>query len=237
MARSFPRAFLTYDDLVSFGTQVANDQTALDADLARTHAAGLAIADQLVPTKWLFGLRNGLDARPEQLAQGTLRAQLADLATHEQDLVAAGARLQRTSGPWMLPVAGEITQEFGPTDVWLEPSAEWQGVAYAHFHNGVDIAAPWGSPVLAPAAGRVAFAGYMSDGALVVVLAHDGGRVSLYAHLADGDGWAPPVAAGQTVKAGERIGSIGVTGMSTGPHLHWSVYERGSVVDPLSLTH
>lgn len=235
-ARSFPRAFSTYDDLVSFATQIAHDQTALDADLERTHADGLAAADRLVPAPWSFGLRIGVDAHAERVVQRDLRATLAELAAHEQALVAAGARLERSPGPWTVPLQGELTQPFGPTDVWLEPSGTWQGVSYAHFHNGVDIAAPWGTPVVAAADGRVAFAGYMSDGAMVVVLAHDGGRVSLYAHLADGEGYAPPVAAGQTVKAGDRIGSIGLTGMSTGPHLHWSAYADGALVDPLSLT-
>ncbi len=237
-ARSYPRGFGSYDDLVAFATQVAHDQTALDTDLNRTHADGWAIDDLLTPAQPFRGgiLYAEAEVKARRAVDAELRARLEALASQERQLVAAGARLEPPDAAWRMPAAGALTQPFGPTGLRLEPGRVWGGVPYAHFHNGVDIGAPWGSPVVAPADGRVAFVGHMGDGAEVVVLAHAGGRVSLFAHLADVAGWSPPVVAGDTVKAGDRIGSIGTTGVVTGAHLHWSVYADGALVDPLSLT-
>ena len=110
----------------------------------------------------------------------------------------------------------------------------YDGTAYAHFHEGVDIAGEWAAPVVAPARGRVVFVGQMSDGAEIVVLAHDGGVVTLYAHL-DASASPPPVQAGDEVAAGQRIGTVGLTGITTGEHLHWAAWRDGQLIDPLSL--
>jgi murein DD-endopeptidase MepM/ murein hydrolase activator NlpD len=109
----------------------------------------------------------------------------------------------------------------------------YKGVLYPHFHEGVDIVAPAGTAVLASARGRVVFAGRMGDGAVVVVLAHDNGLVSLYAHLLDGT-LGPTVKAGDIVEAGGRVGMVGLTGLTTGYHLHWAVYRNGEAIDPLA---
>jgi len=131
------------------------------------------------------------------------------------------------------PLVGEISQPFGPTSVSLEPARLYRGVSYPHFHEGIDILDPAGTAIVAPARGRVVFAGVMADGAEVVVLAHDNGLVSLYAHLQVGP-LAPPVKAGDIVQAGDRIASVGLTGLTTGYHLHWAVYKNGEPIDPLS---
>jgi murein DD-endopeptidase MepM/ murein hydrolase activator NlpD len=107
-------------------------------------------------------------------------------------------------------------------------------VYYAHFHDGIDIGAEMYSPVVAAAAGRVVWVGHLPDGAMVVLIAHVGGLVSLYGHL--DDGVAPPrVAAGDRVERGQIIGAIGMTGMTTGPHLHFTVWRDGEVIDPFSI--
>ena len=87
---------------------------------------------------------------------------------------------------------------------------------------------------LASARGLVVFAGTMSDGAEVVVIAHDSGIVSMYAHL-DNRVFPVPVKAGDTIQAGDRIGNVGLTGNTTGAHLHWSVWRNGELIDPLSM--
>jgi len=150
-----------------------------------------------------------------------------------RQLVADGA-VVATPASWRLPLLGEDTQDFGPTPYRYEPPLTYRGVYYRHFHTGTDIATAWGTPILAPARGVVVFAGTMGDGAEVVVLTHDSGLVSMYAHL-DNRVFPVPVNAGETVEAGDRIGNVGLTGVTTGAHLHWSVWQNGELIDPLSM--
>jgi murein DD-endopeptidase MepM/ murein hydrolase activator NlpD len=135
---------------------------------------------------------------------------------------------------WSLPVRGAITQAFGPTTLALEPPRLYRGVYYAHFHDAVDFAARLGQPVLAAAEGRVTFVGHLSDGAMVVLIAHPGGFVSVYAHL-DDTFRRPPVRIGDAVNSGQVIGFVGLTGITTGPHLHFAVLSGGQPIDPLAL--
>jgi murein DD-endopeptidase MepM/ murein hydrolase activator NlpD len=144
------------------------------------------------------------------------------------------AAMPPADGAWMTPVQGELTQGFGKTTYRGEPARTYEGVYYAHFHDGLDIAAAMYSPVVAAAPGRVVWVGHLPDGAMVVLIAHIGGLVSLYAHL--DDGIAPPrVAAGDQVQEGQIIGAIGMTGMTTGPHVHFVVWRNGELIDPLSV--
>ena len=123
---------------------------------------------------------------------------------------------------------GRITQGFGPTSFALEPSRCFEGKCYDHFHDGLDIAAALGTPVLAIAAGRVTIASRMPDGAVVVEIEHAPGVVSRYGHLQPG----LRVRVGQSVAAGHVIGSVGLTGNTTGAHLHFEIYSSGEPVDP-----
>lgn len=124
---------------------------------------------------------------------------------------------------------GWISQGFGPTSFALEPAGCFEGKCYPHFHDGIDIAAPLGTPVRAIAAGRVTIARRLSDGAVVVEIEHSPGVLSRYGHLEPG----PAVRVGESVSAGELVGSIGLTGNTTGPHLHLEIYASGEPVDPL----
>ena len=127
-------------------------------------------------------------------------------------------------------VGGRVTQGFGPTSLALEPPRCWRGRCYAHFHDGLDIAAPLGTPVVAIAAGMVTLAGRVADGAVVVMVDHGGGVTSLYGHLQPG----LPVRVGDDV-AGQVVGWVGMTGNTTGPHLHLEVTDAGEPVDPLTV--
>jgi len=138
------------------------------------------------------------------------------------------------AGAWSLPVRGVLTQPFGPTSFELEPPATYKGVSYAHFHAAIDLAAPLGTPVTAASDGVVAFVGHLPDGAMIVLIAHAGGYVSEYAHLDDTFA-LPPVKAGQAVNAGQVIGFIGLTGITTGAHLHFAVMKDRAPIDPLGL--
>jgi len=97
-------------------------------------------------------------------------------------------------------------------------------------HNGIDYAAPIGTLVKAPCDGIVKEAGYSRSNGKFVVLKHDGGYESLYAHLSDNS----PSKVGSFVQCGSVIGKVGSTGMSTGPHLHFGVKKNGHFINPNS---
>ena len=101
-----------------------------------------------------------------------------------------------------------------------------------YYHKGVDYAGGYGSPVVAPAAGMIRLVGRESEGfhvhGNIVGIDHGQGVISVFMHLQDID-----VAEGTMVKAGQRIGTIGSTGASTGPHLHWGLYVNQVAVDPV----
>jgi murein DD-endopeptidase MepM/ murein hydrolase activator NlpD len=118
-----------------------------------------------------------------------------------------------------------VTQSFGCTSVAFEPID--LSCPSRHFHSGIDLAAPEGTPVHAAAAGiaRVAVGpGY----GIHVIVTHDARSQTLYGHLS-----AAVILTGQAVARGELIGLVGSTGLSTGPHLHFEVRVQGAPVDPL----
>ncbi len=95
------------------------------------------------------------------------------------------------------------------------------------FHSGLDIAAPQGTPVKAAMYGRVVDTGYDTNSGNYIIISHHGGYKTLYAHLD-----VIRVKPGTAVKTGDRIGDVGSTGLSTGSHLHFSVYKYGVTVNP-----
>jgi len=117
-----------------------------------------------------------------------------------------------------------IAQGFGPSPYPFEPAYG----GYPHFHTGIDLSGPYGTPIVAAADGVVAAADLSTVGyGNHVILAHAGGLLTLYGHLE-----AVLVKAGDAVKAGQVIGLLGSTGNSTGPHCHFEVRVNGTPVDP-----
>jgi murein DD-endopeptidase MepM/ murein hydrolase activator NlpD len=166
-------------------------------------------------------------AAAQEAARGLAR--IGSLAPEQLAGISSGAA-------FIAPMVGGVSQGFGPTDFGLEASRSVDGVFYPHFHTGLDITAPVGTPVHAAADGVVAVAAVSTgpDGQMIgygeyVVIAHPGGFASLYGHLS-----ALAVHAGDTVHQGEIIGYCGSTGNSTGPHLHFEVRVNGDPVDPMA---
>ena len=117
-----------------------------------------------------------------------------------------------------------ISQGFGPSHLALEPPY----AGYAHFHTGIDLVEPFGSPVFAADDGVVALVGSSSQGyGRYVVIAHSGGLDTLYGHLS-----TAVVKVGQVVVQGQTIGLEGSTGNSTGPHLHFELRIKQQPIDP-----
>ena len=98
-------------------------------------------------------------------------------------------------------------------------------------HNGVDFAAPRGTPVRAVANGRVTCAGWEGGFGRLVRIDHPGAYSTEYAHL---HSIAKGIRVGGRVKRGQKIGSVGSTGLATGPHLHFGLFKNGRYVNPLS---
>ena len=132
------------------------------------------------------------------------------------------------------PVAGYVSQPFGPTAFTLEPPITYDGIFYPHFHTGLDIAAPLDTPLHAAAGGVVLLAtssvdvtGHLAGYGNYVVIGHSGGFMTLYGHLD-----RLLVSPGQYVQPGDVIGLLGSTGWSTGPHVHFEIRKNGMYTDP-----
>lgn len=176
-------------------------------------AATLEVADGGFPREVL--------PLPPETSRLLLDAQAIEQENQALATAHASFRPERLwQGPWVLPAQGPFSDPFGLM----------RSLAGGPFspHSGLDIAAPEGAPVVAPARGVVVLAQPLHLRGLSVVIDHGAGVVSGYHHLS-----SLAVTAGQVVEQGEAIGAVGSTGLSTGPHLHWEVVVQGVRVDPL----
>jgi murein DD-endopeptidase MepM/ murein hydrolase activator NlpD len=150
-------------------------------------------------------------------------ADLRRIAKEQQQLSAALAHWSDTvvlAEPFLLPVTGQFSSAFGLQRYFNDQPRKP--------HSGLDIVAPQGTPVRAPGPGRVVEAGAYFFNGNTILLDHGQGLVTMYCHL---DQIA--VTLGQQVTRGEIIGTVGMTGRVTGPHLHWSVSLNRTMVEPL----
>lgn len=128
------------------------------------------------------------------------------------------------SGAFIVPAVGPITGTFGD-------GRSYNGGPVSSRHSGTDFGSPEGTPVVAAATGRVAWAGYLATRGNSVMIDHGAGVFTGYHHLSRID-----VVIGQDLVLGQEVGAIGTTGLSTGPHLHWELVVGGINVDPLPWT-
>ncbi|WP_095080746.1 M23 family metallopeptidase [Mesorhizobium sophorae] len=120
------------------------------------------------------------------------------------------------------PVNGVMTSTFGPRKHPI--------LGTVRIHKGVDWAAPVGTPIEAAFDGEITFQGDGGSYGNLVKISHGNGRETRYAHMQK---FAVAAGVGTKVKAGDIIGYIGTTGLSTGPHLHFELYQNGEAIDPL----
>jgi murein DD-endopeptidase MepM/ murein hydrolase activator NlpD len=154
-----------------------------------------------------------VDPLPEDMKRidaETARTETA-LSTFSEDLL--------PSWRWAAPVPGERSSSFGLRRVFNgQPRNP---------HSGMDIAAPTGTPIHSPAAGRVVEAGDFFFNGQTLFVDHGQGVLTMYCHLSRID-----VKVGDRVETGQTLGLVGATGRVTGPHLHWGVAVNRALVDP-----
>ncbi len=160
----------------------------------------------------------------------TLDPDKAELYPTEKELNAVGHNLHIATdhklwkGKFVYPSKAMRSSPFGV-------KRSYNGGPVDSYHKGLDFAGNMGSPVYAPADGKVSLTGYEKDGFVVhgntIILDHGQSVTSIYMHLSKID-----VKEGQEVKQGDKIGEVGHTGISTGPHLHWGVYLSGISTEP-----
>lgn len=124
------------------------------------------------------------------------------------------------SSPGGLPISGRLSSQYGLRVHPIMGGMRW--------HNGVDLAAPAGTPIRATSAGVVSRADWTGGYGLLVELDNGAGLQTLYGHMS-----RIAVSAGQKVQMGDVLGYVGSTGLSTGPHVHYEVRRDGRSVDPL----
>lgn len=191
--------------------------------LAVTAASGFSLSSELAvaPRSWRIESVN-VARRPGKLPDAEFKVR------REAELIRIGAARAKGSdaGGWrqtmLWPAGGRVSGEFGSQRIYRgEPGA---------YHAGIDLAAPQGAEIRAPADGVVTLAArdapFTLEGHLLI-LDHGMGLTSAFLHCSD-----LVVQEGDTVVQGQLIGHVGMTGRATGPHLHWALTWRGRRLDP-----
>ena len=173
-----------------------------------------------------IGKRYGVSARQIQQANGI--ADVTSLQVGQRLRIPAAGRSRRPrtvrepstpparsaeEGAFRWPLEGTLTSAFG---------------SRGGKHEGIDIAAPRGTTIVAARSGKVIFAGRLGDYGNMIVVKHAGSLRSVYAHVR-----VFLVRQGSFVESGQRIAEVGATGNASGPHLHFEIRERDQAVDPL----
>jgi murein DD-endopeptidase MepM/ murein hydrolase activator NlpD len=155
--------------------------------------------------------KNGIKVGQEVLSEKVLKEPVTRI-------VARGTKAEvafRGSGRFLWPSVGKITSPFGRRG--------------REFHTGIDVAADRGTPIRASNSGTVTFAGSRGNYGNLVIINHGGGFETYYAH-AD----SILVSVGDKVEKGQQIATVGTTGRTTGPHVHFEVRLNGNPQNPLS---
>ena len=165
-------------------------------------------------------------ARPESMqADVETLIQRADLLSARFAAVTDSLEINAkrlSSVPSIMPTAGWLTSQFSR-------NRKHPILHITRPHEGIDVVAPMGAPIVAPASGVVTKVARESGYGNVLEIDHGNGIVTRYAHCSRID-----VRQGQRVTRGQPVAAVGKTGLSTGPHLHYEIHVNGKVVDPLT---
>ena len=197
--------------------QVKIDQTR--SELARLNTQSTQLAQEVAD--WLQQQQDAIIAAAMQAVWTQL--QLWAQSNSVGSIPTSTGHSTRYRFIWPEPQA-TVSQPFGPSTFWFEPPYG----GFSHFHTGIDLVEPFGSPVFAADDGVVALVGSSSSGyGNYVVIAHSGGLDTLYGHLS-----TALVKAGQAVTQGTPIGLEGSSGNSTGPHVHFELRINQTPINP-----
>lgn len=182
---------------------------------------GIGIADTIMRQ-----LREKASTRTEAMERAIAAARAVKEGASDVPIARSGEMLKAEVSPnapttLQLPLQGRITSEFGLRNDPIN--------GRHRRHHGVDIAAPIGTPIGAAAAGTVVFAGRRGGYGNTIIIEQADGKQTLYGHAAE-----LLAKVGDQVTAGQTIATVGSTGRSTGPHLHFEVRENGQPVNPLT---
>jgi len=197
-------------ELVALSDRLAEQHRSVEAELTRQEANLVTLESEI---EHFEGELASLEAEQVKIE----KAIAAEQAGGGSDDGGGG---ETATSAWIRPVPGRITSGFGPRTHPI--------LGYVRMHTGADFTAPYGQEIRAAQAGRVILAGRFGGYGNTVVIDHGGGVATLYAHQSE-----LVVVYGDSVERGERIGLIGSTGLSTGPHLHFEVRVDGTPVDPV----
>jgi murein DD-endopeptidase MepM/ murein hydrolase activator NlpD len=194
-------------ELADLEAELAAQQAEVEAELQRRRSQLSSVEDDIAHFE---GELVALEAEQNRLEEA-IRSELAK---------------GRSDGPvpdgaFVRPVPGVITSVFGPRTHPI--------LGYTRMHTGLDFRAAYGQPIVAAASGTVILAGPFGGYGNTVVVSHGGGLTTLYAHQSSLN-----VGYGADVGAGDVVGFVGSTGLSTGPHLHFEVRVNGGAVDPMA---
>jgi murein DD-endopeptidase MepM/ murein hydrolase activator NlpD len=204
--------------------EIARAKGALEEDKAEIASVRAARAEILQRRREYLQEKRGLlsDVQSTKAQTKRVLAQLQEDSARIRSLLSGGSTGAAVSGGGQLvwPASGPVTSGYGYR---THPIFGDQ-----RLHTGIDIAAPYGAPVVAADSGVVSYAGVMSGYGNVVVVDHGGGLATVYAHLS-----SFAVGSGQSVSRGSTIAAVGCTGYCTGTHLHFEVRVNGGTVDPM----
>lgn len=199
--------------------QMKAAQTARD-EIASTKSSMEALLAQQTEEVAQLQMREESERMEAEQAQQRLAAAqqaASGISGGGEDYPSGGGGSATISG-WVNPLPGYygVTNEFG----W---AGSWDGA----YHNGIDLGASEGTPIYAAGPGTVTYAGWYGTGGNAIKINHGNGIVTIYMHQSS---FAASV--GQQVNAGDLIGYVGMTGYTTGPHLHFQIEVNGTPVNP-----